>query len=118
MRFLLDLCVSSRSLSEFLATTGHDVLSAVDVDPCASDEQLLELALRDDRVLVTEDKDFGELMFVQSRPHGPVVRVVELSIDDQVRAIGELLEQHSEELFGQIIVTITRGRVRIRRRND
>ena len=117
MRFLLDVCVSSRSLSESLAAMGHDVLSAIEVDPRASDERLLELALQDDRVLVTEDKDFGELIFAQNRPHRPVVRVVELSIDDQVRAIGELLEQHSEELSGQVIVTITRGRVRIRRRN-
>jgi predicted nuclease of predicted toxin-antitoxin system len=92
-------------------------LSALAVDPRSSDERLLDLALQDDRVLITEDKDFGELMFVQNRPHGPVVRVVELSVDEQVRAIGEVLEQHSQELSGQVIVTITRARVRIRRRN-
>jgi predicted nuclease of predicted toxin-antitoxin system len=96
---------------------GHDVLSAVAVGPSASDEQLLDVALQDDRVLVTEDKDFGELMFVQNRPHGPVVRVVELSVDEQVSAIDELLQQHSEGFSGQVIVTISRGRVRIRRRN-
>jgi len=115
MRFLLDVCVSSRSLRAFLVARGHDVVSALAIDPRASDEQLLESALRDDRILVTEDKDFGELMFIGNRPHGPLVRVVELSVDEQVRAIGELLEQHNEDLSGQVIVTISRGRVRIRR---
>lgn len=117
MKFLLDVCVSSRSLAAFLAAEGHDVVSAYSVDPRASDERLLEFALREDRVIVTEDKDFGELIFVQGRPHGPVVRVVELSVGEQVRAIGELLAQHAHELTGQVIVTVARGRIRIRRRN-
>lgn len=115
MRFLLDVCVSSRSLVDFLVAEGHDVASALAIDPSASDERLLALAFQDDRVLITEDKDFGELVFVQGRPHGPLVRVVELSVDEQVRAIGELLDQRLGELTGSVIVTITRGRIRIRR---
>jgi len=93
------------------------VVSALEIDPRASDERLLEFALLDERVLITEDKGFGELVFVQGRPHGPVVRVVELSVDEQVDAIGELLKNYSHELTGSIIVTITRGRIRIRRQN-
>ena len=118
MKFLLDVCVSSRSLSASLADQGHDVVSSLQIDPRASDERLMEYALRDDRVLITEDKDFGELIFVQGYPHGPLVRLVELSVGDQVEAIRELLELHPHELTGQVIVTITRGRVRIRRRSD
>jgi len=81
LKFLLDVCVSSRSLEAFLAGTGHDVLSAMVVDPRATDEQLLALALQENRVLVTEDKDFGELVFVRRRGHGAIVRLVELTID-------------------------------------
>lgn len=83
MKFLLDVCVSSRSLTAFLIAHALDVLSALAIDPRASGERLLEFALRDNRVLVAEDKDFGELMFVQNQPHGPVVRLVELSVDEQ-----------------------------------
>lgn len=115
MKFLLDVCVSSRSLEAFLTAAGHDVASAVSINPRASDQQLLELALREGRVLVTEDKDFGELVFIRQLPHGPIVRVVELAVDQQVRAIGELLDQYAAELTGPVIVTITRGRIRIRR---
>ncbi|MGD0896356.1 MAG: DUF5615 family PIN-like protein [Thermoguttaceae bacterium] len=115
MKFLLDVCVSSRSLEAFLAGRGHDVLSAVAVDPRASDERLLALALQDERVLVTEDKDFGELVFVRRLPHGPIVRLVELTVDQQVGGMTELLDRHAVELTGPVMITITRGRIRIRR---
>jgi len=118
VKFLLDVCVSSRSLTAFLVGQGHDVVSALAIDPRASDGRLMELALRDGRVLITEDKDFGELVFVQNLPHGPLVRLVELSVPEQVHAIRELLEQHSHKLTGQVPVTITHARIRIRRRKS
>lgn len=114
MKFLLDVCVSSRSLQAFLVGQGHDVLSAIASDPKASDERLMAMALQDERVLATEDKDFGELIFVRRLPHGPVVRLVELTVDEQVDGMAELLERRAADLNGAVIVTITRGRIRIR----
>lgn len=115
MKFLLDVCVSSRSLEAFLSGQGHDAVSAITIDPKASDERLMALAIQEERILVTEDKDFGELIFVRRLPHGPIVRLVELSVDEQVNGMAELLEQHAAELTGAVIVTVTRGRIRIRR---
>ncbi|MEX2317029.1 MAG: DUF5615 family PIN-like protein [Pirellulales bacterium] len=117
MKFLLDVCVSSRSLSALLASQGHDVVSALAIDPRASDDRLMEVALQEDRVLFTEDKDFGELVFVRNLPHGPLVRLVELTVAEQIQAVQELLDQRSHELSGPVIVTITRARIRIRRRS-
>lgn len=113
-KFLLDVCVSSRSLESYLTEQGHEVLSALAIDPSVSDERLLASALEDGRVLVTEDKDFGELVFVRKLPHGPIVRLVELTVDGQVSGMAELLEHHAAVLTGPVIVTLTRGRVRIR----
>jgi len=115
MKFLLDVCMSSRSLDAFLVEQGHDVLSVLAIDPKASDERIMNQALQDDRVLVTEDKDFGELIFVRKLPHGPMVRLVELTVDEQVNGVAELLERHADELTGPVVVTVTRGRIRIRR---
>jgi predicted nuclease of predicted toxin-antitoxin system len=91
------------------------VISAFTIDPKASDERLMAVAFQDERVLATEDKDFGELIFVRRLPHGPIVRLVELTVDEQVQGMTELLEHHSAELTGAVIVTVTRGRIRIRR---
>jgi hypothetical protein len=41
MKFLLDVCASSRSLREMLAEGGHEVLLVSDIDPRASDEVIL-----------------------------------------------------------------------------
>ena len=115
MKFLLDVCVSSRSLEAWLLKEGHDVRSAYAVDPKASDERLMAVALEEERVLVTEDKDFGELVFVWQLPHGPIVRMVGLTVDEQVSGMAELLRRNIGELTGPVIVTVTRGRIRIRR---
>jgi predicted nuclease of predicted toxin-antitoxin system len=115
MRFLLDVCVSSRSLQAFLVDQGHDVLPAFAIDPKASDERLMAMALQDERVFVTEDKDFGELIFVRRLPHDPIVRLVELTVEEQIKGMAELLEGFASEMTGQVIITITRGRIRMRR---
>ncbi len=60
------------------AERGHDVSSAVDVAPRASDDELLAMALAQQRVLITEDKDFGELVFVRRLPHPCVIRLTEM----------------------------------------
>jgi predicted nuclease of predicted toxin-antitoxin system len=116
VKFLLDVCVSSRALTRYLLDQAHDVVLALNIDPKASDERLLAYAHQEGRVLLTEDKDLGELVFVMNLPHGPIVRLVELSVDEQVNAIGEFLDHRSQELSGQVMVTIARGHVRVRRR--
>jgi hypothetical protein len=65
--------------------------------------------------LITEDKDFGELVFVRRLPHGPIIRLVELAVDEQVQALGEFLDRRAGELQGRVLVTISRTRVRVRR---
>jgi len=115
MKFLLDVSVSSRSLENYLVAHGHDVRTAGALDPKASDDRLLATAREEQRNLVTEDKDFGELIFVRRMLHGPIVRLVELSVDQQVNGIAELLENHAANLTGAVIVTVTRARIRVRR---
>ena len=114
MRYLLDVCSSSKSLTAFLNDLGHDVVSVVAIDPRAIDSEILEIALREDRILVTEDKDFGELVFVRGLPHGTIIRFCEMTLDEQVVAMQELLGKHSVALQSSAIITVRRGRIRIR----
>ena len=93
---------------------GHDVRSALDIDPRAPDETLLAIALREARVLVTEDKDFGELVFVRRLPHPTIVRLIEMKIDDQVTAMRELLTHYTTALEVGAVLVVTRDRVRVR----
>ena len=69
-----------------LADLGHDVLSARERFPNASDEALLALAREENRVLVTEDKDFGELVFLRGLPRPGIVRLVEMTPRERAEA--------------------------------
>ena len=68
MRFLLDTCVWGGASKE-LQAEGHDVIWAGDWPEDPGDDEILERAHREERLLVTLDKDFGELAIVRGMPH-------------------------------------------------
>ncbi len=56
-------------MRRMLTELGHDVVSASEGMPDATDAELLALANEEQRTLITEDKDFGELVFARRLPH-------------------------------------------------
>lgn len=113
MRFLPDCCAASRTLHAVLVDLGHDVLSASERYSNASDETLLALAHRERRVLITEDKDFGELVFLRRLPNPCIVRLVGLAAEEKADAVRDLIEHHAAALDEGAIIVITAARVRI-----
>lgn len=73
MRFAIDACVPEQ-LAEALRTLGADVVSAAG-RPAMKDEDVLSGALARDRVLITSDKDFGDLVFRDGRAAVGVVLI-------------------------------------------
>ena len=115
MRFLLDVCAASRSMHAALTDLGHDVSSALERDPKAADEDVLALALQEQRILITEDKDFGELVFVRRLPHPCIVRFVDMRIAEKVAAMRELIERYADAMHEGALIVVTQDRVRVRR---
>ncbi|HET7294198.1 MAG TPA: DUF5615 family PIN-like protein [Vicinamibacteria bacterium] len=75
MKLLLDTCVS-RGAKLYLESQGHDVLWTGDeaVDP--GDAEIRARALSDQRILVTLDKDFGEMAVHRGLEHRGILRLV------------------------------------------
>ncbi|MXW26394.1 MAG: toxin-antitoxin system, toxin component, PIN family protein [Dehalococcoidia bacterium] len=73
------------------------------------------MALAEQRILITEDKDFGELVFVRRLPHPCIIRFTDMPIGEKVAAMLDLVEQHQEEMREGSMIVVTRNRVRIRR---
>lgn len=73
-RLLIDSCVSGVTVAE-LRTAGFDVewVAADGTDP--GDVAVLARALEDARILVTLDKDFGDLVHARGLPHAGILRV-------------------------------------------
>ncbi len=114
VKFLLDVCADSRPLRSALAGLGHDVLSARERFPHASDEALLALAREENRVLITEDKDFGELVFLRGLPHPSIVRLAGMTPMERAVAMRNLIARHSAAMRESAIIVVTEHRVRIR----
>ena len=54
---------------------GHDVVAIAEVAKGATDEQVLERAVNEKRVLITEDRDFGELVYARGRSSASVILI-------------------------------------------
>lgn len=112
MKFLFDACVSS-GVSRKLQSEGHDTLWAGDWPENPSDDEILERAHREGRILITLDKDFGELAIVHGRPHSGIVRLVNLTSRQQAEACLRVIELHGDELASGAIITVEPNRIRI-----
>ena len=113
MKVLLDGCVWSGA-HERLRAGGHDVESTADWSHDPGDDEVLARAFRNSQVLITLDKDFGELAVVLQRPHVGIVRLVDLRAEDQGSAAIAALARYGQDLSQGAIVTVEPGRVRIR----
>jgi len=93
---------------------GHDVFSVYHHSRGATDDALLARAAAEDRILVTNDRDFGELIFREGRTHRGVIflRLVDERPANKIRVLAQLLASHSHRLAGQFVV-VTESQVRI-----
>jgi len=113
LKLLLDTCVWGGA-AETLLAAGHDVRWMGEADPDPGDDAIIRNAYAEDRVLVTLDKDFGELAVVYGMPHCGIVRLVGLPARRQGEYCVALLARYGHELMGGAIITATADRVRIR----
>jgi len=104
---------------ERLRREGHEVIYVAELDPGIDDDTILELAHRDEALLVTADKDFGELIFRQGRaPAGVLLlRFAGLSLQTKADLVATALVDHADELIGAFSV-LAPGRLRLRRPSD
>jgi predicted nuclease of predicted toxin-antitoxin system len=113
VRVLLDACVWGRAREDLIAA-GHDAVWAGEWVPDPGDDEILARAHREGRILVTLDKDFGEIVVVRGTPHSGILRLVGFRARQQGPSCLRILESHGEELQGGAIITAEPGRIRVR----
>jgi predicted nuclease of predicted toxin-antitoxin system len=100
VRWLVDECVDAEVAVQ-LRELGHDVVYMSDVAPRAVDAEVIRRAHNENRVLLTEDKDFGELVFRQLMP---VPGIVLLRIDSAQRLLKGRRLQAAIDRFGETLI--------------
>ena len=98
-----------------LRKDGHDVKSAIEKLAGATDRKILTTSRKENRIIITSDTDFGELVYNQQLPH---VGIILLRLTDQrnrnkILVLKNVFKTHGIEMKYKFIV-ITEAKIRIR----
>ena len=115
MRFLADESCDF-AIVRALRENGYDVLAVSEITPRANDSQVIKFAVRENRILLTEDKDFGQLVFAYRQKAMGVIflRFPTLARGQITKDVVRLVKQQGEKLIGSFVV-VQPGRIRIGR---
>jgi predicted nuclease of predicted toxin-antitoxin system len=114
LKFLVDVGVG-RAVEDALRSHCYDMKAVRDSNPRATDTDILEVAVSEGRMVLTMDKDFGELVHKQSLPHSGVLilRMEDARSAEKVAVVLEILSTYEHEIAGMFCV-YQDGRLRVR----
>jgi predicted nuclease of predicted toxin-antitoxin system len=105
MRFLADESCDFAAVRS-LRAEGHDVFAVSEFQHRSVDQEVMELALAENRILLTEDKDFGWLVFA-GRVDSPGVILIRFPASARsllAAAVLKLVREHASQLVGAFVV--------------
>lgn len=114
LRFLVDESTGIQ-VSLFLTSQGFDSISATEKFLGFNDLNLLKIAEIEKRIVITNDKDFGELIFYRKLNSFGVIllRLKNESVSHKIKLIDILLKNYPDKISGSFIV-ISEDTIRIR----
>jgi predicted nuclease of predicted toxin-antitoxin system len=112
MRFLVDECTGPQ-VAQWLRDQNHDVFSVYDQARGIADDDIIDKAYRENWILITNDKGFGEKIYREGRPHRGVIF---LRLEDErafikIETMRRLLEGYADQLANRFVVA-TENRIR------
>ncbi len=107
------------SVIRALRQVGYAVKAIAEISPSLPDEDVLALAVAENRLLITEDKDFGEWVFAHQHAMMGVllIRYPASMRSVMVAAVIDLIGEHATEIDGSFTV-LEPSRARIRKKNN
>jgi predicted nuclease of predicted toxin-antitoxin system len=116
MRFLVDECTGP-GVASWLRNQNHDVFSVFDEARGIDDESVITKALYENRILITNDKDFGDKVYRDGRIHKGVIllRLADERPAAKIRVLSRLLGNYSSRIPDSFLV-VTETQVRFAKR--
>lgn len=113
MRFLVDECTGP-IVARWLRSQDHDVSSVYEENQGLDDDSILEKANIENRILITNDKDFGELIFREQKTHKGVIllRLRDERAVNKISVLKRLLQYYKNKLVNNFVV-VTETTIRI-----
>ena len=115
MNFVADESVE-KHIVDRLRNAGHSILYITEISPSITDDEVLRRANHEHALLITSDRDFGELVIRQNLiSHGTIlIRLSGLSTQTKANMVVHTITNHQKEILGNFTV-ISPNRIRIRR---
>ena len=113
MKFLVDVNASG-ALSQWLREQGHDFVQVSNRDSMMPDEDILRWAVEEQRIIVTTDSDFEEMIWRQAKSHCGVLRLESLPRDERRNLLKDALDRHEKDLVNGAIVIADSKKFRVR----
>ena len=114
MKFLVDVNASG-SLADGLVSSGHDVIQVADKDSRMQDDDIRCWAVREQRIIITTDRDFEEMIWREGKEHCGVLRLENLPRNLRRTLLDDVLYHHHQDLASGAIVIAQSGKIRVRR---
>jgi predicted nuclease of predicted toxin-antitoxin system len=104
-----------KAVEEWLRQAGHDVAAVRDKDPRMIDTDILAWGVQDQRLVVTMDKDFGDLVYLSGQPHAGILllRLEHADSAAKVKVVELIVTQYGDQLPAHFSV-YQDGRLRVR----
>jgi len=105
VRWVADECVAAPLVAS-LRLLGHDVLYVAEAAAGLNDVDVIALATREKRILLTEDKDFGDLVFRRERkvPGLVLLRIASENTSLKIERLATAIERYGDGLFDRYLV--------------
>ena len=118
MKFLLDENIG-RKVAEFLRQSSHTTLRIKEIHPGLADFQVLDLAVSLNAIVITSDKDFGELVFKYGQIYTGIIllRLQNETSNNKIKALKKVLIRY-KNIKDFIVVTEKARKFEIRKRTN
>lgn len=99
LKFLIDVGVG-KGIERYLLEEGYDTKAVRDIDSRMEDENIIHTAVTENRMVVTMDKDFGELVYHCSMKHCGVLllRMEDATGTEKLQVVKNIMENYSSQI--------------------
>ena len=112
MKFLVDECTGP-AVAKWLQQQGHDVFSVYNQARGIPDDEVMQMAVDQRRILITNDKDFGEKIYRDHRQHRGLIllRLEDERASSKIAVLSHLFTQYADKIEKAFVV-VSEKRVR------
>ena len=99
LKFLVDVGVS-KQVEEYLREQGYDTKTVRAIDSRMFDSEIIRLATSEGRMVITMDKDFGELVYRSSMEHSGVLllRLEDATGTEKLQVVKHIMKNYSDRI--------------------